>query len=56
MIATEEEMASAKLPLKYRDYCAHLYINYLACKKRKAPFFYRCHHERHEYEQCQYDE
>jgi len=56
MKATEAEMVSAKVPLKLRDYCAHLFINYQACKRDKFPYVYRCKHEKHEYEECQYQE
>merc|ERR1712137_1259526 len=33
MIATEDEMVKAKVPLKHRDYCAHYYINFLKCNR-----------------------
>jgi len=56
MVATEAEMVSAKVPHMFRDYCAHLYIAYQGCKKQKAPFFYRCHHEKHEYETCEMED
>lgn len=56
MIATEEEMISAKVPMKDRDYCAHFFINYLACRKRVFPFVYQCGHEKHQYMTCEYEE
>ena len=56
MIATQEEMESAKLPLEDRDYCAHLLIKYRACRADKAPWLYKCEHEKHEYLNCQYQE
>lgn len=56
MIATEEEMRSAKIPLEDRDYCAHLLLKFRDCRKANWPFAAKCHHEKHEYLDCQYDE
>lgn len=56
MIATEEEMVSAKLQLDERDYCAHKLIQYKACRADVWPFAYRCAPEKHEYLNCQYEE
>jgi len=57
MIATEDEMIKAKLPLKYRDYCAHYFISYMKCKRDAGPFgFYSCDHEKHDWEHCQYED
>jgi NADH dehydrogenase (ubiquinone) 1 beta subcomplex subunit 7 len=56
MIATVEEMESAKLPLADRDFCAHLLLKYRACRADKAPWLWRCGHEKHEYLQCEYEE
>ncbi|GFG28514.1 hypothetical protein Cfor_00648 [Coptotermes formosanus] len=56
MIATEEEMESAKLPLADRDFCAHLLLKYRACRADKAPWLWQCGHEKHEYLQCEYED
>ena len=57
MIATEDEMVKAKVPLKHRDYCAHYYINFLKCNRdRGALDFWACDHEKHDWEHCQYDD
>ncbi|KAF5295353.1 hypothetical protein FQR65_LT01543 [Abscondita terminalis] len=56
MIATEEEMRSAKIPLQDRDYCAHLLIEYRACRKDVWPFPVKCEHQKHAYLNCQYDD
>lgn len=56
MIATEEEMVSAKLPLEERDYCAHTKIDYLRCIADVWPFPYKCAHEKHAQAICQYEE
>ncbi|XP_017074484.1 NADH dehydrogenase [ubiquinone] 1 beta subcomplex subunit 7 [Drosophila eugracilis] len=56
MIATQEEMESAKLPLDARDYCAHLAIAYQACRTDTFPFVYKCAHQKHEYLTCEYED
>nr|CAH7721460.1 unnamed protein product [Callosobruchus chinensis] len=56
MIATEEEMRSAKIPLEDRDYCAHFLLKYRGCRKEYWPWVYKCHHEKHAYLNCKYDE
>lgn len=56
MLASEEEMLSAKIPLEDRDYCVHLLLNYRACRADVWPLAYKCSHERHEYLTCEYEE
>lgn len=56
MIATEDEMISAKLKLNDRDYCAHLLLKYRACRKDNWPFAVKCSHEKHEYLHCEHEE
>lgn len=56
MIATEQEMVSAKLPLKDRDYCAHLLLKFRSCRKDNWPWAVNCEHEKHAYLTCQYEE
>lgn len=56
MIATEAEMISAKLPLEDRSYCAHLLIDYRVCRTKHWPLAYKCHHEKHAYETCEFNE
>ena len=58
MIATEDEMIKAMVPLKYRDYCAHHYINYQKCARTRPmiDFFNQCGGEKHEWEHCQYED
>lgn len=56
MVATDAEMESAKLELGDRDYCAHLLISYNSCRKEVWPWVYQCGHEKHEYQQCEYEE
>jgi len=56
MIATREEMKEAKVPLPFRNYCAHLLIPLNEC--RKATFYspFQCSDLRHAYEKCEFDE
>jgi len=56
MIATEAEMEDASLQAVDRDYCAHHLIDFLKCRKQKFPWVVSCKHERHVYEQCQYED
>lgn len=56
MIATEEEMISAKLPYENRDYCAHLALQLLQCRKEVWPWTFQCSPEKHEYLECQYED
>ncbi|KAG6766026.1 hypothetical protein POTOM_030091 [Populus tomentosa] len=55
MIATQEEMVEARVPIPYRDQCAHLLIPLNKC--RHAEFFlpWKCENERHIYEKCEYE-
>lgn len=54
MIATPEQMESAKIPIQDRDYCAHLLLNFRKCRKDNWPFAVKCEHEKHEYLHCQH--
>ncbi|ROT41680.1 NAD(P)-binding protein [Sodiomyces alkalinus F11] len=54
--ATREEMRDAKLPLAYRDSCAHLLIPLNRCRVDTWYLPWKCSDERHSYEKCQYDE
>ena len=46
MVATEQEMRAARVPLYFRDYCAHKYIDYLQCQRQHYPFVKACKSER----------
>ncbi|KAL2038096.1 hypothetical protein N7G274_009043 [Stereocaulon virgatum] len=54
--ATREEMSAARLPLAYRDSCAHLLIPLNRCRFEEYYLPWKCVDERHSYEKCQYDE
>ncbi|CAH3018828.1 unnamed protein product, partial [Porites evermanni] len=56
MKVTQKEMADAKLPLSGRDYCAHLLIPLLKCRKETYMVPWKCHHEKHLWERCEYDD
>lgn len=56
MKVTEEQMKAARLDVSYRDYCAHLLIPLNKCRKETFYLPFKCGHERHEYEKCQYVE
>ena len=49
-----QAIKDAKIPLGYRDTCAHLLIKLNEC--RRETFFnpHKCSHQRHTYEECQY--
>ncbi|MDI1493431.1 MAG: hypothetical protein OHK93_005220 [Ramalina farinacea] len=54
--ATREEMSAARLPLPYRDSCAHLLIPLNRCRFEEYYLPWKCETERHSYEKCQYEE
>ncbi|KAF2628406.1 hypothetical protein SLS59_009345 [Nothophoma quercina] len=54
--ATREEMSAARLPLAYRDSCAHLLIPLNRCRHEEYYLPWKCENERHTYEKCQYEE
>ncbi|RIA92065.1 NADH-ubiquinone oxidoreductase B18 subunit-domain-containing protein [Glomus cerebriforme] len=56
MIATQKEMAEAKLPLGYRDYCAHLLISLNKCRTETWYLPWKCEDEKHSWEKCQYED
>ncbi|XP_047966556.1 NADH dehydrogenase [ubiquinone] 1 beta subcomplex subunit 7-like [Salvia hispanica] len=55
MIATQEEMVEAKVPLAYRDQCAHLLIPLNKCRQAELYLPWKCGSERHIYEKCEYE-
>ncbi|KAJ2058168.1 hypothetical protein GGI17_005211 [Coemansia sp. S146] len=56
MKATAKEMAEARLPLRYRDYCAHMLIPLNKCRHKTMYLPWKCEEERHAYEKCEYDD
>lgn len=55
MIATQEEMVEARVPLAYRDQCAHLLIPLNKCRQAEFYLPWKCENERHSYEKCEYE-
>ncbi|KAL2557690.1 NADH dehydrogenase [ubiquinone] 1 beta subcomplex subunit 7 [Forsythia ovata] len=55
MIATQEEMVEAKVPIPYRDQCAHLLIPLNKCRQVEFYLPWKCESERHTYEKCEYE-
>ena len=56
MIATEQQMKDARIDVAWGDYCAHLLIPLNKCRHQTMYLPWKCQHERHEYEKCQYGE
>lgn len=56
MKATKDEMDAAQIPYAFRDYCVHLLIPLNECRRQGLYMPWKCKHERHEYEKCQYKE
>ena len=54
MKATQEQMHDARLDLAFRDHCAHLLIPLNECRRDTMYLPWKCEHERHAYEKCQY--
>ena len=56
MKVTHEEMKAARVPLNFRDYCAHLLIPLNDCRVKTWYSPWKCTDLRHNYEKCQYEE
>ena len=48
-------MEEAKVPLAYRDQCAHLLIPLNKCRHAEIYLPWKCEVERHVYEKCAYE-
>ncbi|KAH0612529.1 uncharacterized protein LAJ45_00246 [Morchella importuna] len=53
---SNKEMADARLPIAYRDKCAHLLVPLNRCRYDTYYMPWKCEDERHSYEKCQYIE
>uniref|UniRef100_A0A3P9MJD8 NADH dehydrogenase [ubiquinone] 1 beta subcomplex subunit 7 n=1 Tax=Oryzias latipes TaxID=8090 RepID=A0A3P9MJD8_ORYLA len=56
MVATQEHMNLAHLPLEQRDYCAHHLLKLMKCKRDNWPNFLACKHERHDWDYCEHQD
>jgi len=52
--ATEEEVKKARIPMANRDYCVDSLIPLNECRRENYYLPWKCEHERHAYELCQY--
>ncbi|CAG8619850.1 9334_t:CDS:2 [Ambispora gerdemannii] len=53
---TQEELEKHRVPLAWRDTCAHLLIPLNKCRIRENYFPWKCKDEKHSYEKCQYED
>merc|ERR1739838_699465 len=58
MMVSEEECIKAMVPLKYRDYCAQYYMNYMRCKRDSSYLknYWSCGDEKHDWQHCQHED
>ncbi|MGH0155868.1 UNVERIFIED_CONTAM: hypothetical protein FKN15_034782 [Acipenser sinensis] len=56
MVATQEQMNAAQLPVEQRDYCAHHLLKLMKCKRDNWPNFLACKHERHDWDYCEHQD
>lgn len=50
----QEDLNKHKVSLKDRDFCAHLLIPLNECRRKELYLPWKCEHERHTYEKCEY--
>jgi len=48
----QEEVKNARVPMANRDYCVDIPLN--ECRRENYYLPWKCEHERHAYELCQY--
>ncbi|KAJ8514565.1 hypothetical protein ONZ45_g852 [Pleurotus djamor] len=54
--ASQAELKAHKVPLGWRDQCSALLIPLNVCRRNEMYVPWKCDHERHTYEKCQYDD
>jgi NADH dehydrogenase (ubiquinone) 1 beta subcomplex subunit 7 len=52
--AAQEELQAAQIPIGWRDHCAHLLLPLNKCRRANFYLPWRCEHERHAYDKCEY--
>uniref|UniRef100_A0A1J3JUN4 NADH dehydrogenase [ubiquinone] 1 beta subcomplex subunit 7 n=1 Tax=Noccaea caerulescens TaxID=107243 RepID=A0A1J3JUN4_NOCCA len=52
MQVSRAELFEQRIPLPFRDYCAHLLIPLNKCRHEHLHMKWACEHEKHEYETC----
>jgi NADH dehydrogenase (ubiquinone) 1 beta subcomplex subunit 7 len=50
----QEEVKKARIPMANRDYCVDSLIPLNECRRENYYLPWKCEHERHAYELCQY--
>lgn len=53
---TPAQMDTAHIPMNQRDYCADKLIDFKVCVRKNFPLNWRCSHERHAYQKCEYQD
>lgn len=48
-----DQLSSAKIPQKFRDYCADKLLVYQVCRYKHFPVIINCAHEKHDYLTCE---
>ena len=56
MIATEQELRANRVPMEFRDYCAHHYLELEGCRARELPWIVKCTEIRDKYQDCLVEE
>ena len=56
MHALQEELRKEKVFVGHRDFCAHLLVPLNKCRRKTLYLPWKCEHERHVYEKCEYQE
>ncbi|KAL1005566.1 hypothetical protein UPYG_G00060750 [Umbra pygmaea] len=56
MVATQDQMNLAQVPVVQRDYCAHHLLKLMKCKRDNFPNFMACKHERHDWDYCEHQD
>ncbi|KIY47493.1 hypothetical protein FISHEDRAFT_45302 [Fistulina hepatica ATCC 64428] len=54
--ASREQLKAHGTPLAWRDHCSALLLPLNICRKETYYLPWKCEHERHMYEKCQYDD
>ncbi|CAK0786252.1 hypothetical protein CVIRNUC_009465 [Coccomyxa viridis] len=53
---SQEELRKEKVFVGHRDFCAHLLVPLNKCRRKTLYLPWKCEHERHVYEKCEYQE
>lgn len=54
--ANKDDLISAKIPPKFRDYCADKLLVYQVCRYKHWPIVINCAHEKHAYLTCEMED